>query len=68
MASSTGATILSFFDANKDCTVSLDELKMNSLVMSLLQPDVTIDGKMALSIGIKATAVKATYTVTGETM
>ena len=27
----------------------------------------TIDGKMALSLGIKATAVKATYTVTGET-
>ena len=68
MASSTGSTILSFFDANKDCHVSLDELKTNSLVMSLLQPDVTIDGQMALSIGVKATAVKATYTVTGETM
>jgi len=63
---STGATILSFFDANKDCSVSLDELKTNSLVMSLLQPDVTIDGQMALSIGIKATTVNATYTVTGE--
>lgn len=59
---STGATIISFFDANKDCAVSIDELKMNSLVMSLLQPDVTIDGKMALSLGIKATAVKANYT------
>jgi hypothetical protein len=34
--------------------------------MSLLQPDVTIDGQMALSIGIKATAVKATYTVAGQ--
>jgi hypothetical protein len=65
---STGATIISFFDANKDCQVTVDELKMNSLVMSLLQPDVTINGKMALSIGIKATAVTGTYTVTGETM
>jgi hypothetical protein len=63
---STGMTILGFFDADKDCHVSLTELQMNSLVMSLLQPDVTIDGEMALSIGIKATAVKATYTVAGE--
>jgi len=39
---------------------------MNSLVMSLLQPDVTIDGVMALSIGIKATAVGAMFTVPGE--
>lgn len=62
----TGATIISFFDSNMDCHVTSDELKMNSLVMSLLQPDVTIDGQMALSIGIKATATKATYTVAGE--
>ena len=33
---------------------------------SLLAPDVTINGKMALSLGIKATAVKATYTVAGQ--
>jgi len=66
-ASSTGATIISFFDSNHDCKVDPDELKMNSLVMSLLQPDVTIDGKMALSLGIKATAVGATFNVVGET-
>jgi hypothetical protein len=65
-ASSTGKTILGFFDANMDCHVSLEELQTNSLVTSLLQPDVTIDGQMALSLGIKATAVKATYTVAGE--
>jgi hypothetical protein len=63
---STGATIISFFDANHDCAVTADELRMNSLVMSLLQPDVTIDGVMALSLGIKATAVGATFTVAGE--
>lgn len=63
---STGATIISFFDANKDCKVDADELKANSLVMSLLQPDVTIDGVMALSLGIKATAVGATFTVPGQ--
>jgi hypothetical protein len=60
--SSTGKTILGLFDANKDCTVSVDEIKSNSLIVSLLSPDVTVDGKMALSLGIKATAVKATYT------
>lgn len=63
---STGATIISFFDANKDCAVTADELKANSLVMSLLQPDVTIDGVMALSLGIKATAVGGTFTVPGQ--
>lgn len=63
---STGATIISFFDANHDCMVTPEELKMNSLVMSLLQPDVTIDGTMALSLGIKATAVGATFTVPGQ--
>lgn len=65
-ASSTGATIINFFDANKDCMVTADELRMNSLVMSLLQPDVTINGTMALSIGIKATAVTGTFTVAGQ--
>ena len=34
--------------------------------MSLLSPDVTIDGKMALSLGIKATAVKAVFTPAGQ--
>jgi hypothetical protein len=65
---STGKTILGLFDTNHDCTVSVDEIKSNSLIMSLLAPDVTVDGKMALSLGIKALAEKATFTVTGETM
>lgn len=62
----TGKTILGLFDANKDCTVSVMEIQTNSLIVSLLSPDVTINGKMALSLGIKATAVKATYTVAGQ--
>ncbi|NVB79355.1 MAG: hypothetical protein HOV81_13250 [Kofleriaceae bacterium] len=66
-ADSTGKTILGLFDTNpKDCAVSVDEIKSNTLIMSLLSPDVTVDGKMALSLGIKATAVKATYTVAGQ--
>jgi hypothetical protein len=66
-ADSTGKTILGLFDTNpKDCAVSVDEIKTNSLIVSLLSPDVTINGKMALSLGIKATAVKATYTAPGQ--
>jgi hypothetical protein len=65
----TGMTIISTFDKNPaDCMITADELRMNSIVMSALSPDVTIDGKMAVSLGIKATAVTATYTVAGETM
>jgi hypothetical protein len=64
---STGKTILGLFDTNpKDCAVTVDEIKNNSLIVSLLSPDVTVGGKMALSLGIKATAVKATYTVAGQ--
>jgi hypothetical protein len=65
-ADSTGKTILGLFDADKDCTVTVEEIKTNSLIVSLLSPDVTVNGKMALSLGIKATAVKATYTVAGQ--
>ena len=63
---STGKTIVNLFDTDKDCTVSVMEIQNNTLIMSLLSPDVTIDGKMALSLGIKATAVKGTYTVAGQ--
>jgi hypothetical protein len=66
---STGKTIIGLFDtAPADCMVSVAEVKSNSLIMSLLAPDVTIDGKMALSLGIKVAAEKATFTIPGETM
>ena len=69
MDGSTGKTIIGLFDtAPADCMVSVAEVKSNSLIMSLLAPDVTIDGKMALSLGIKVAAEKATFTVAGETM
>jgi hypothetical protein len=63
---STGKTILGLFDTNHDCTVSVMEIQTNSLIMSLLAPDVTIDGKMALSLGIKAVATGATFTPPGQ--
>jgi hypothetical protein len=69
MDGSTGKTIIGLFDtAPADCMVSVAEVKGNSLIMSLLAPDVTVDGKMALSLGIKVAAEKATFTVAGETM
>lgn len=71
---STGKTVLGLFDTKladgvtdgKDCAVSVDEIKNNSLIVSLLAPDVTINGKEALSLGIKATAVKGEFTVAGQ--
>ena len=73
MADSTGKTILGLFDTKladgsegKDCAVSVDEIKTNSLIVSLLAPDVTINGKEALSLGIKATAVKGEFAVAGQ--
>jgi hypothetical protein len=69
MPGTTGKTILGLFDTSPaDCMVTVDEVKGNSLIMSLLAPDVTVDGKMALSLGIKVAAEKATFTVAGETM
>ena len=70
---STGKLVLGFFDGYlgagdpADCMVSLDELQGNTLIKSLLMPDVTINGVMALSLGIKATFVGGTFTVPGET-
>lgn len=61
IANSTGKTILGLFDTMpKDCTVSIDEIKKNSLIQSLLSPDVTIEGVAALSLGIKVATVPAT--------
>ncbi len=58
----TGKTIINLFDTTpKDCMVTVEEITNNTLIQSLLAPDVTINGKMALSLGIKATAVKATF-------
>ena len=62
MSGSTGATVLNLFDAPpKDCMVTVDEIKNNSLIQSLLAPDVEIDGTPALSLGIKVVTKKATF-------
>jgi hypothetical protein len=67
MADSTGLTLLSIFpDELADCMMTLDELKNNSLVSTLLRPDIDTDGDSmpdALSIGVGATGTAAVYTV-----
>jgi hypothetical protein len=45
----------------KDCTISVSEVAQNSLIQSLLAPDVMIDGVEALSVGVSASAVHAAF-------
>ena len=59
---STGATLLSLFDTNHDCMISTTEIASNSLVMSLLAPDLTIEGQQCISLGVGFTAVPGTFT------
>ncbi len=61
VADSTGSTIISFFDDDADCGVTLDEIKNNGLIQSVLSPDVTIDGVDALSLTVSTTAVGASF-------
>lgn len=62
MADSTGETIISFFDDNpQDCMVTVDEIKNNGFIQSVLSPDVTIDGVDALSLTVTTTAVGASF-------
>jgi hypothetical protein len=60
-AGSTGRTVLNLFDTNpKNCIVTVEEIRDNTLIKSLLAPDVTIDGLKALSLGIKVEGAKGT--------
>ncbi|HEY4059090.1 MAG TPA: hypothetical protein VGM39_20885 [Kofleriaceae bacterium] len=58
----TGATVLQLFDsAPKDCMVTVAEIQANTLIQSLLAPDVKIDGTEALSLGIQVETTGATF-------
>ena len=59
---SSGATLLGLFDTSpKDCTISLSEVQNNTLIESLLTPDITVEDTMALSIGVGFTAVPGAF-------
>jgi hypothetical protein len=60
--SGTGQQLIGLFDTDHNCAISLAEVENNTLIQSLFQPDVTIDGQMALSAGFAVTAVGATFT------
>jgi hypothetical protein len=73
-ASSTGSTVISLFDKSPaDCAVTIDEIKNNDLIKTLLAPDVDLlgaDGKAghdgvpdSLSVGVGVEAVPGMYTV-----
>jgi hypothetical protein len=59
---STGKTLLGLFDTNQDCTIALAEVQNNSLILSLLAPDVIVEGKMALSLGVGVHMVGGAFT------
>ena len=61
-AASTGRTILNLFDTTpKNCLITIDEIRNNSLIQSLFAPDMTLEGQPALSFGFAATAVKGGF-------
>jgi hypothetical protein len=49
------------FDEDHDCQVELREVARNSLVVSLLTPDVTLDGQPLLSFGVGVELTTATF-------
>jgi hypothetical protein len=63
---STGETIMGIFDDDDDCAVTEEEIRNDSLIVTLLRPDVDTDcdgSKDSLSVGVGATAIKGTFTV-----
>ena len=64
--SSSAKTYIGLFDTNNNCDISVDELRNNSLIQSLLAPDLSINGVAGLSIGFGATAVHAAFSPPGN--
>lgn len=71
---STGATLVSIFDANNDCTVSDSEVADNDLVATILSPDLDLldengdfnpnsdETNDSISVGLGFTATGAVFT------
>lgn len=59
---STGKQMLTMFDTSPmDCTISLDEIRNNSLMQSLFTADQFLESQPAISIGIGLSAVHAGF-------
>lgn len=59
---SEGRTYRGLLDTSPaDCTVTLDEVRNNSLITALFAPDVTIGGAPSLSFGFGVTGVGAVF-------
>lgn len=59
---SHGEQVIQLFDTDHDCMIIVDELRTNSLMMSLFAPDVTVYNQSAISVGFAVTAVDAIFT------
>jgi hypothetical protein len=46
-----GETAISYFDPDRDCTITLDELANGYIVPGVLDPDMKVDGEPMLSFG-----------------
>jgi hypothetical protein len=61
-AGSMGETVIGLFDTSpKDCTITYQEIRNNTLIQNLLSPDITIDGQPLVSVGVGASAVEARF-------
>jgi hypothetical protein len=61
-ADSTGKTHVGMFDTNpQDCSISVEEVRDNSLIVSLFTPDVIVEGVSALSVGVGLHAVVGAF-------
>lgn len=58
---STGKTYINLFDTNQNCDISVQEVRDNSLITSLLAPDITVENKQCLSLGFSTHAVPAGF-------
>lgn len=65
-STAAATTFETLYDANGDCTVTLAEVQTSHTTQTQLAPDLVIGGVPLLSLGVKAYAVSATYTVAGE--
>ena len=71
---STGGQFAMLFDADDNCEITLEEVQTNTIVTSVLQPDLDLfdadgnfnprvdDGKDSLSLGVGYTTVTASFT------